>query len=68
MFTLIRRVFLSSLVIRWHVDTRGLARIDYRIGTSSVFVDGFANFLELLMMGGKPPETCRALTIIKNIM
>jgi hypothetical protein len=24
--------------------------------------------LELLMMGGKTPETCRAVTIIKNIV
>jgi hypothetical protein len=24
--------------------------------------------VELLMMGGKPPETCRALTAIKNIV
>jgi hypothetical protein len=25
-------------------------------------------FYKLLMMGGKPPETCRALIIIKNIV
>jgi hypothetical protein len=30
--------------------------------------DAVCTVLELLMMGGETPETCRALTVIKNIV
>ena len=36
---------------------------------STAGVDGLhIQIYKLLMMGGKPPETCRALIIIKNIV
>jgi hypothetical protein len=35
---------------------------------ATVSVGELALQFELLMTGGKPPETCRALTAIKNIV
>jgi hypothetical protein len=37
-------------------------------GSNKQAPDALCTVLELPMMGVKPPETCRALTIIKNIV